>query len=149
MRTLIYRIIAVLSLVLCAASVYAAEIQIKLLDKSPNGDMLVYSPGFVKAEVNDTVVFTNISAGHNTHSLLVPPGAQSWQSQFDKEFRVKLEKEGVYLYGCDAHKRMGMVGVIQVGEAVNLDAARNKVSEESASMVMNKDRFARELENVK
>jgi len=148
MQTTTKQIIASLSLVLCFTSINAAEIQVKLIDKSATEGTLAFEPGFVRAEVNDTIVFTNVSNGHNSHSLLVPAGAQSWQSPFDKEFRVKLETEGVYLYACDAHKRMGMVGVVQVGKAVNLDEARRKASEESSSMLMNKDRFDRALAQV-
>ncbi|MGC2047134.1 MAG: plastocyanin/azurin family copper-binding protein [Gallionella sp.] len=148
MHTPIKQIIAALGIVLCAASASAAEIQIRLSDKSATEGTLAFEPGFVKAEINDIIVFTNVGAGHNSHSLLVPAGAQPWQSPFDKEFSVKLEVEGIYLYGCDAHKRMGMVGVVQVGKAVNLDEARKKAAEESSSMVMNKDRFAKALDQV-
>lgn len=148
MQPPVNQIVAALSLVLCAISASAADIQIKMLDSSPTGGQLVFEPGFVKANINDTIVFTFVNKGHNSHSLLVPSGAQPWQSPFDNEFRVKLEKEGIYLYGCDAHKRMGMVGVVQVGKAVNLEEARKRASEESSAMVMNKDRFAKALEQV-
>ncbi|MDP1995766.1 MAG: plastocyanin/azurin family copper-binding protein, partial [Gallionella sp.] len=76
------------------------------------------------------------------------PDAQTWKGPYDKEFRVKLEKEGVYLYVCDAHKNMGMVGVVQVGKAVNLEEARKKAAETSATLVMNKDRFTKAFEQV-
>lgn len=142
------RIIATLSLAFCAASVNAADIQIKMLDSSSTEGLLAFEPGFIKANVNDTIVFNFVNVGHNSHSLFVPSGAQPWQSPFDKEFRVKLEKEGVYLFGCDAHKGMGMVGVVQVGKAVNLEEARKKASEESAAMLLNKDRFAKALDQV-
>ena len=142
------RIITVLSLALCATSAYAADIQIKMLDSSPTEGMLAFEPGFVKANVNDTIVFSPGNAGHNSRSLFAPSGAQPWKSPFDKEFRVKLEKEGIYLYACDAHKDMGMVGVVQVGKAINLEEARKKASEESSTMVMNKNRFAKALDQV-
>ncbi len=149
MDTLKTQIIAALSLVLCAASANAADIEIKMLDNSPAEGIFVFEPGFVKANVNDTLVFIPTNPGHNSSSLLIPSGAQAWKSPYNKEVRVKLEKEGVYLYVCDAHKKMGMVGVVQVGKAVNLEEARKKATEESAAMVMNKDRFARQLEQVK
>ena len=43
---------------------------------------------------------------------------------------------------------MGMVGVVQVGKAVNLEEARKKAVEESARFIMNKDRFTKALEQV-
>lgn len=142
------QIFAALSLLLCMASANAADIEIKMLDNSPTGGILVFEPGFVKADVNDTLVFVPTNPGHNSSSLLVPPDAQAWKSPFNKEYRVKLEKEGIYLYACDAHKKMGMVGIVQVGKAVNLEDARKKATEESAALVMNKDRFAKALEKV-
>lgn len=142
------QIIAALSLVLCAISANAADIQIKMLDSSPTEGIFVFEPGFVKADINDTIVFIPTNPGHNSRSLLVPPDAQTWKSPYNKEFRVKLEKEGVYLYVCDAHKNMGMVGVVQVGKAVNLEEARKKASEESSAMAMNKNRFAKALDQV-
>ena len=143
------QIVALLGLVLCAASVNAADIEVTMLDKSETGGMLTFEPSFVKANVNDTIVFIPTYKGHNSSSLLVPDNAANWKGPFDKEFRVKLEKEGVYLYACDAHKPMGMVGVVQVGEAVNLEEARKKAAETSAKMIMNKDRFTKVLEQVK
>ncbi len=44
---------------------------------------------------------------------------------------------------------LGMVGVIQVGAAGNLDAAKEKAEALSAGMAMNKDRFAKYLGEVK
>ena len=142
------RTIAVLSLLLCAAPANAADIEVRLLDTSETGGMLTFEPSFVKASVNDTIVFIPGIKGHNTHSLLVPAGAEEWKGPFDKEFRVKLEKEGVCLYVCDAHKPMGMVGVVQVGKAVNLEEARKKAAETTATLIMNKDRFTKALEQV-
>lgn len=142
------RITIISGLLLCATSASAADIEVRLLDTSETGGTLTFEPRFVKANVNDTIVFIPGIKGHNTHSLLVPAGAKEWKGPFDKEFKVKLEKEGVYLYVCDAHKPMGMVGVVQVGKAVNLEEARKKVAEESARMIMNKDRFAKALEEV-
>ncbi|MBI5659635.1 MAG: pseudoazurin [Nitrosomonadales bacterium] len=142
------RIVAAVSLALCATLSHAADIQIKMSDKSQTDGVLAFDPGFVKANVNDTLVFIPAGAGHNTRSLLTPSGAESWKSPYDKEFRVKLDKEGVYLYACEAHKRMGMVGVVQVGNPINLEEAKAKAAEESASMVLNKDRFTKALGQV-
>lgn len=140
--------IAAISLALCSTAVNAADIPIKMIDSSPTEGLLAFEPSFVKAEVNDTIVFSSAIPGHNSRSLLVPSGAQPWQSPYDKEFRVKLEKEGIYLIGCDSHKNMGMVGVIQVGKAVNLEEARKKAAEISAAMILGKDRLTRALDKV-
>lgn len=132
---------------LCVIRANAADLQIKELDSSKEGPM-AFEPGFVKAKVGDTIIFVPVNKGHDSSSLLVPPGANPWKGTFDKETRVKLTKEGVYLFACDAHKTMGMVGVIQVGMAVNLTEAKKKAEEESAKIFLNKDRFSKALAKV-
>ena len=148
MHSLNIRTFAAFGLFLSATLANAADIQIKMTDKSETDGLFAFEPTYVKASVNDTLVFIPTDPAHNTLSLLVPSGAQPWRSPYDKEFRVKLDKEGVYLYACDAHKKMGMVGIVQVGNAANLDEAKKKVAEESAAMLMNKDRFTKALDKV-
>jgi len=56
-------------------------------------------------------------------SLAVPDGAKPWLSEEDQPFVVTLAHQGQYFYNCPPHLMMGMVGLIQVGEAVNRTAA--------------------------
>jgi pseudoazurin len=72
---------------------------------------------------------------------MVPDGAASWASQLSQDISVTLDTEGVYVYQCDPHLIMAMVGVIQVGEAVNIDDIRNSASSSSANFLMNNDRL--------
>lgn len=148
MYSLRTRIIIATGLALYATFVSAADIEIKMLDFSKTQGPVAFEPIFVKANVNDTIVFTAVDPGHNTHSVFIPFGARPWESQFDKEYRVVLEKEGIYLYVCDAHRDLGMVGVVQVGKAVNLKEAKAKAAEISSTMGMHEDRFANALKQV-
>lgn len=139
------------SLMMAAAAqgTFADEIRIKMLDKSASGT-LAFEPGFVKVNPGDTIVFEPTQmGGHSSVSLLVPPGAQAWSGAPDKEMRVRLDTEGVYVYACAAHKMMGMAGVILVGKPVNLDEARKTAKAESAKFLLNKDRLEMELGQVK
>lgn len=132
-----------------APAAWADEIHIKMLDKSDSGP-LAFEPGFVQAKVGDTIVFEPTqTGGHSAVSLLVPPGAKAWSGAPDKETQVTLSAEGIYLYACAAHKMMGMVGVIQVGKPVNLEAATKVAKGESLRFVLNKDRFDKELAQIK
>jgi len=132
-----------------AQTVQADEILIKMLDTSNSGP-LAFEPGFVKVKAGDTIVFEPTQkGGHSPVSLLVPPGAQAWSGAADKETRVRLDTEGVYLYACAAHKMMGMVGVVLVGRPVNLEEAKKTAKEESSKFVLNKDRFEKELAQIK
>jgi pseudoazurin len=128
----------------------AADVHVKMLTKGSDGQALVFEPLFVKVKVGDTVIYTPTEkAGHTSVSLLVPAGAKSWKAVADTEIKVKIEKPGIYLVECDVHKSLGMVNVIQAGKAVNLDEAQKKAAEESAKMVVGKDRYAKALALVK
>ncbi len=126
------------------------EVVIHMLNTGKDGSSMVFEPAFVRVAVGDTVVFKPTQVGgHNSASLLVPPGATAWNGAFDKETRVRIEREGVYLYACTPHKVMAMVGVIQAGKPVNLAAARDSAQKAAAGFAMNKDRFDKALAQVK
>lgn len=134
---------------LLAAPASAAEHVINMLNQGKEGTM-TFEPSYVRAAVGDTVVFKPTQAGaHYPASLALPAGAKPWRGEVDKEFRVKLEKEGVYAYVCEPHKIMGMVGVIQAGKPVNLAAVREVTTKEQTTWAMNKDRFDKALAQVK
>ena len=115
---------------------------VKMLNSGDGGQM-IFEPAVIKVSVGDTVHFKAIDAAHNSVSVdgMVPSGAASWASQLSQDISVTLDTEGVYVYQCDPHLIMAMVGVIQVGEAVNIDDIRNSASSYSANFLMNNDRL--------
>ncbi|MBX3017371.1 MAG: pseudoazurin [Bdellovibrionaceae bacterium] len=119
-----------------------------MLNSGKAGPM-VFEPDYVKLEVGDSVVFKPADLSHNSASSLVPTGAKPWVGVADKPLTVKFDKEGVYIYKCDPHLVMAMVGVIQVGRPVNKDAAIAEEAKLAASFVMNKDRLKKALASVK
>ena len=131
------------------APAYTAEITVKMLNAGKDGPM-VFEPSFVKVAVGDTVVFVPAEKGaHYSVSLLQPAGAKPWRAVADQEFKVKIDKEGLYLYACEPHKMLGMVGVIQAGKAVNLAEAKALAAKEQATFALGKTRFDMALAQVK
>ena len=55
--------------------------------------------------------------------------------------RDSLDTEGVYVYQCDPHVMMAMIGVIQVGEAVNMNEIKTASNSLKSSFVMNAERI--------
>ncbi|NDJ26665.1 pseudoazurin [Campylobacter sp. MIT 12-8780] len=107
------------------SALFAAEHEVKMLNKGADG-IMVFEPAYVKAAAGDTITFVATDPTHNVKSVLVPDGASSFQSpggtvKKGEKYSVKLDKEGVYVYECVPHTPMGMVGLIQVGKAVNAD----------------------------
>ena len=129
---------------------WSAEHEVKMMTKGSDGQALVFEPSYLKVAVGDSVTFTPMQkAGHTSFSVFEPAGATPWQAKPDTPITVKLDKEGVYLVECFVHKTLGMVAVLQAGKPINLEAAKQKAAEESARMMVGKDRFEKALAQVK
>lgn len=81
-----------------------------------------FSPMHLFVQPGDTVKWTNMTI-HDTQSMdgLIPEGAEPWKSNIGQELQITVTAEGVYIYKCNPHYPMGMVGAIIVGEASNMD----------------------------
>ena len=140
-------------LVLCLLTTLASSfanaktIEVKMLNNGKDG-IMTFEPGFVKASVGDTIKFNPVDAAHNSQSVVVPTGAKPWTGKADQHFSVNLTKEGVYIFKCDPHSTMGMVGVVQVGKPTNLAAAKTEADNLSATFVMNQTRLKGYLDQV-
>ena len=111
--------------VIFAGAAGAAEVEIKMLNKGEKGAM-VFEPNFVSVAPGDTIRFMPTDKGHNAETIkgMIPDGAKAFKSKFNEEITVTLDKEGIYGVKCAPHYGMGMVALIEVGEPVNLDAAK-------------------------
>ena len=127
-----------------SSSVYAADHEVKMLNSGEDRSM-VFEPAVLKVAVGDTVKFLPTDGGHNSVSRFTPEGAATWKGEISKEVSITIDKEGVYIYSCEPHSVMSMFGVIQAGEAKNLDAAMKASKEISANVVMSKDRLSNYL----
>jgi pseudoazurin len=107
-----------------AGSASAAEFEVKMLNKGEKGAM-VFEPDFIRAAPGDTVRFIPTDKGHNVETIkgMLPEGAETFKGKFNEEIVVTLDKEGVYGVKCAPHYAMGMVALIEVGEAANLEQA--------------------------
>ena len=119
-------------------STYAANHEIKMLDNGKDGSM-VFEPGYVNAKVGDTVTFKATNSGHWVQSKALPDGVADFLSEDGKDFTLKLDKEGVYVYTCPPHRMMNMSGVIQVGKPVNKAKAQAVVDEMENRAMQSKD----------
>jgi pseudoazurin len=95
------------------------EHRVEMLNRGPDGEMMAFAPAFLKVAPGDTVTFVPTDKSHNAESILgmIPEGAEAWKGKINQEISVTFETEGVYGYKCLPHYPLGMVGLIQVGEA--------------------------------
>lgn len=141
--------LALSSALMFSASSNAAEHVIKMLDTDESGNIMVFDPPYIKVNKGDTIRFVSTNPGHNNISRHVPDGGKNWKGDVSEDITVTVDAEGVYLYECDLHKFLGMVGVIQVGEAKNLAAARAAADTVTAGMAMGAERMEAYLSKVK
>jgi pseudoazurin len=122
MRTLAALLAAV---ALSTGAAQAATHEVKMLNRGEAGAM-VFEPAFVKAEPGDEIVFVSTDKGHNAESIdgMLPAGVEAFKSKLGDDFTLTVTEEGIYGIKCTPHYAMGMVALIQVGEAGNADEAK-------------------------
>ena len=116
--------------------------EVKMLNAGADGTM-VFEPPVLKVSVGDTINFVLVDPMHNSASFpnMIPSNAESWNGAINESISVTLDVEGVYVYNCTPHAMMAMVGVIQVGEAVNLDEVKSAANQIKSTFVMNQERL--------
>ena len=109
-----------------AGAGFAAEHEVHMLNKGEAGTM-VFEPAFVKAEPGDTIHFIPTDKSHNVEAIkdILPEGVEVFKSKINEGYTLTVTEAGLYGVKCTPHFAMGMVALIQVGEApANLDAAK-------------------------
>lgn len=117
---------ATVGLMLGAPAALAADHQVQMLNKDSEGRAMQFEPAFLKIAPGDTVTFVATAKGHNSESILTltAEGGEPWKGKINEEITVTFETEGFYAYKCQPHLGLGMVGLIQVGDApAELDPA--------------------------
>ena len=116
--------------------------EVKMLNSGADG-IMVFEPAVIKISKGETVNFVATDMSHNSASLdgMIPAGADSWNGALSQDISITFTEEGVYVYQCTPHAMMAMVGVIQVGDAVNLDAVKAEASQKKSIFVSNTDRL--------
>ena len=119
-------IVAILATFFVSSFAAAETFEIKMLNKGAAGKM-IFEPAYLAINVADTVSFVPTSKGHNAETIkgMIPAGAEKFKSKLSKEFSVTLTSEGIYGIKCTPHYSMGMVALIQVGVAANIDEAKS------------------------
>ena len=123
-----------------------SEHTVKMLNAGDSGTM-IFEPAVIKISKGDTIHFKATDLSHNSASIegMIPEGAAPWAGVMNQDISVTFDTEGVYVYQCDPHVIMAMVGVIQVGAAVNMSAVKESAEKFETRFVMNNDRLSEYL----
>ena len=133
-----------------ALSASAENFNIKMVNTDSSGQIMVFDPPFLKGNIGDTVTFIPADALHNSKSVtnLIPSSAAPWEGAMDEKITVELNTEGIYVYQCTPHLALGMIGVIQVGNPVNLQEISENITPLESLIAINKERVKDYLSNI-
>jgi pseudoazurin len=124
-------------LVTMAGGAFAAEIEVKMLNKGAEGAM-VFEPALIKVAPGDTVKFVATDKGHNAETIkgMLPADAPAFLGKLGQDVAVTFDKPGVYGVKCLPHYGVGMVAMVVVGTPTNLDEAKAVPQVGKAKQVM-------------
>lgn len=119
-----------------------SEHTVKMLNMGDGGSM-IFEPAVLKVSIGDTIHFKATDASHNSETIsgMIPEGAEGWMGALNEDISITINDEGVFVYQCSPHAMLAMVGVIQVGEAVNLEAVKEAAQNMKPTFVSNSDRL--------
>jgi pseudoazurin len=122
---------------------------VKMLNSGDGGNM-IFEPAVIKVSKGDTIHFKAVDMAHNSATIegMIPAGASPWASALSQDVSISLDAEGVYVYQCDPHAMMAMVGVIQVGEAVNMSEIKASAEQFKSNFMMNAGRLSGYLDQL-
>jgi pseudoazurin len=137
--------LALTLLLILPCLVAAKQHQVKLLTADASGQTMIMQPDFLQIAVGDSVEFIPSDVTHNAQSIVSPNGAKAFNTAMGQTVVIKFDQEGAYLYKCTPHFALGMLGVVQVGKAVNKADVSAQWDALQAGVVMNKERVAATL----
>lgn len=96
----------------------AETFEVKMRNRSATGAM-TYEPEFLKLKPGDKVKFLASSNGHDAVSIagMAPAEAKPFKGKINEEIEVSFDTAGLYGVQCLPHYAMGMVMLVQVGDA--------------------------------
>lgn len=149
-RSHLVTLLLALFLIILSSQTIAAEHTVMMKNSGADG-VMVFEPAVLYVAVGDTIHFEPTDFAHSTESIeaLKPAGSVSWKSQLSKTISVTIDKEGVYVYQCEPHLVMAMIGVIVAGEPLNLAEVKAKSVSLTERFAMNKSRLHDYLDQIK
>ena len=114
------RCFLILIITLWTGLLFAAEIEVEMLNKL-NNEYMVYSKKIVKIDVGDSIFWKATDLSHNVEFIKdgVPEGVGKFKSKLSEDTEYKFTIPGIYAYWCTPHKSMGMIGFVIVASDVS------------------------------
>ena len=99
------------------APVFADVIEVEMLNRSDDGERMVFSQELIRAEVGDTIRFVPTDKSHNAQSVsdALPDGQEPFRGGVNQEVEFVVTETGLTAVVCLPHQAMGMVALVVVG----------------------------------
>ena len=130
----ILNIISLLFIIVVSNSAFSKTIQIEFTEDDTFSIEVVY------IDVGDTIMWIPKNEGHNVE-FLGGPNISSLpdSSDVDAFHSITFDASGVYLYHCEPHGNMGMLGLVIVGNDLhNLEKIENVELSSTAEAILQK-----------
>ena len=101
------------------------------------GVVTQWAPLVLFVQPGDQIVFRQMT-GHDTETIdgMIPEGAEGWKSKLGEEgFAVTVAVPGVYVYKCNPHVSLGMIGAIVVGDEPPANLAAVEAHPDNKGMI--------------
>lgn len=125
---------------------FAETHEVKMLNKSSDGERMVFEPAFLQVAPGDTVIFVPTDKSHNAETVdgMMPAGATGFEGKINQQVEVTFDVEGLYAVICKPHYAMGMVMTVEVGDVGEVPATffEGRVPKKA------KERFDAQLSNL-
>ena len=131
---ILVKIISLLFIIVISNTVNAKTMQIEYTEDDTFSKEVVY------IDVGDTVEWLPKNEGHNVEFLGGPNmSSLPKSSEVDAFHSITFDASGVYLYHCEPHGNMGMLGLVIVGNDLhNLKKIENIELSSTAEAVLQK-----------
>lgn len=95
----------------------AETIEIEMLNRSVDGERMVFSTELIEAEIGDVIHFIPTDKSHNAQSVkgAIPKDQEGFRGKMNKEVYFEVTELGLTAVICLPHQSMGMVALIIVG----------------------------------
>lgn len=101
------------------------------------GVVTQWAPLVLFVKPGDQIVFRQM-VGHDSETIegMIPEGAKTWKSQMGAEgFAVSPDVPGIYMYKCNPHVSLGMIGAIVVGDPPYANLAAIEAHPQNKGMI--------------
>lgn len=101
------------------------------------GVVTQWAPLVLFVKPGDQIVFRQM-LGHDTETIdgMIPEGAKTWKSKLGAEgFAVSPKVPGIYMYKCNPHVSLGMIGAIAVGDPPYANLAAIEAHPQNKGMI--------------